>query len=122
MTQLESDILQYEEDFFSAEFCNSIDNIENRLCLDFYEYGKSGEIHRRDDIINFLLNMKQNRDIGIHNFSVTVLNENVLIAHYVSHEKVTNQYALRTSVWMKEEELWRMFFHQGTSCSYPFTI
>ena len=122
MTQLESDILQYEEDFFSAEFCNSIDNIENRLCLDFYEYGKSGEIHRRDDIINFLLNMKKNRDIGIHNFSVTVLNENVLIAHYVSHEKVTNQYALRTSIWMKEEELWRMFFHQGTSCSYPFTI
>ena len=68
MIVLEDTIFQYEKDFFDADFCSKKENIENRLCLDFCEYGKSGTIHKREDIINFLSNMRRNRAIEIYNF------------------------------------------------------
>lgn len=119
MILLENTILQYEKDFFDAEFCRIKDNIENRIGLDFCEYGKSGTIHKRSDVVNSLANMQNNRDIEIYNFSAITLNKNIVIAHYFSHDKITNQYALRASIWKQEDTLWKIFFHQGTSCSCP---
>ena len=117
MTVLEGAILKYEQDFFNVDFCCNKDNLENRLCVDFFEYGTSGKIHSREEIISSLLNMRENRDIIIYNFSALMLNENIIIAHYLSHEETTKKYALRTSIWKREETLWKMFFHQGTPAS-----
>ena len=118
MKSLESMILQFEKDFFDAEFCSSRVNLENRLSVDFHEYGKSGVIHNRDRTIDMLLNLQNNRDITINNFSATLLDENVVIVHYLSHETNTAQYTLRTSIWKFEDGFWKMFFHQGTPCSH----
>ena len=116
MTLLENTLLQYEKDFFNADFCRNINNIESRLCFDFCEYGKSGAIYNRSDMIGFLLNARENRDIAIYNFSAVKLSGKVIIVHYLSHDKSANQYALRTSIWKHENDNWKMFFHQGTSC------
>ena len=119
MELLENTILRYEQDFFNADFCCKKENLENRICLDFFEYGKSGTIHGRENIINFLLNLQKNRDILISQFSATKLSENIIIEHYISYDKTEKQYALRTSIWKKEGNAWKIFFHQGTSCNCP---
>ena len=119
MKSLESMILQFEKDFFDVDFCCSKINLENRLSVNFYEYGKSGVIYDRDRTIYMLSTMRNNKNITIDNFSATLLDENVIIAHYLSQDIDSGQYALRTSIWKKEDDLWKMFFHQGTPCSYP---
>ena len=119
MKSLESMILQFEKDFFDVDFCCNKINLENRLSVNFYEYGKSGVIHDRDRTINMLLKMQNNRNITIDNFSATLLDENVILAHYLSYDIDSEQYALRTSIWKQEDDLWKMFFHQGTPCNYP---
>ena len=109
-------ILQYEKDFFSAEFCKDIYRLENRLSTDFVEYGKSGDMYDRNTVIEALLNLTRDRDIEIHNFTIKPLHQDILLVHYLSYEKGTNQRALRTSIWKNEDNLWKMLFHQGTPC------
>ncbi|MDP4118864.1 MAG: hypothetical protein Q8873_06710 [Bacillota bacterium] len=112
-------ILQYEYDFFIAEFCNNIENLEKRICLNFVEYGQSGNVYTRSEVIDFLLNMKNDRDVDILDFSKEELCEGVFIVHYVSYEKLYDRYARRTSIWKKEDDCWKILFHQGTICSCP---
>jgi len=107
-------ILKYENDFFSKDFCNIQENLENRLSKDFTEYGKSGTIHNRERTINALQSITQDRDIEITNFTLTQLSENTLLARYTSHHKNPNTQALRTSIWKQENKQWKLYFHQGT--------
>ncbi len=116
MKKLESMILQLEEDFFNAGICNDRSIIEDRICRDFFEYGKSGAVHTREDVIHSLINMKENRNVKIYDFKIDLLKEDTVIAHYKSYETDLNQYALRTSIWRKEDLKWKMLFHQGTPC------
>lgn len=109
-------LLEYEYDFFSSKFCSDIANLEKRIHLDFVEYGRSGNVHTRKEIIEFLLNMKSDRDIDIIKFSKTELCENVSVLHYISYEKLSDRYTRRTSIWKKEDNDWMLFFHQGTPC------
>jgi len=107
-------ILQYEKDFFSKTFCNNREKLENRFSKDFIEYGKSGFVYDREDVITSLLGLSKDRNIDIIQFSLTALCENILLARYISHHVDDNSYALRTSVWRYEDDSWKIFFHQGT--------
>lgn len=116
---MDETILQYEQDFFKVDFCSNIVNIENRLCRDFIEYGRSGNKLDRSTVIKSLMKLQKDRPIEISRFEVKVLHENLLLVHYISHEAISDVYARRTSIWKKEDDLWKMFFHQGTPCSRP---
>jgi len=107
-------ILQYEKDFFSFKFCSNRANLENRLAKDFFEYGKSGMIHTRENTINSLASLTEDRRIEIINFELTVLSEDVLLVHYTSWHKDDDLYTLRTSIWRYEDGEWKLYFHQGT--------
>lgn len=110
---MKSMILKYEMDFFDAEFCRSRSNLENRLSVDFMEYGKSGRVYRRNDMIELLLD-SPNRYIKIEDFELTALHEDYFLVHYLSINIDDHSKALRTSIWKREEGLLKMFFHQGT--------
>lgn len=107
-------ILQYEKDFFSAEFCSNRANLDSRFSKDFFEYGKSGTVYDRECSMNALMRLSKDRQIQITQFELTTLSENVLLIHYISHNKEDNSYALRTSIWKMENSNWKLYFHQGT--------
>jgi len=107
-------ILQYEKDFFSFNFCSNRAKLENRLASDFVEYGSSGVIYDRESTINALVGLTRDRPIEIHNFKLSVLSKDILLAHYITHHKDDGKYALRTSIWKFENSNWKMYFHQGT--------
>jgi len=115
--KLKNTILQYENDFFDIKFCNSRESLENRLSINFIEYGSSGSVYDRENIINALIPLTENRQIEILQFDLTLLSDDVLLAHYISHHKNDNRYALRTSIWKIEDSQWKMYFHQGTPLS-----
>jgi len=107
-------ILQYEKDFFNLEFCSNRLNLENRLSKDFVEYGKSGCVYDRESTITALLDLSENRWIDITQFELTSLSENILLVNYISYDRSVNSHALRTSIWKKEDNAWKLYFHQGT--------
>lgn len=115
---MENLILGYEKDFFDVEFCKNKNNLEYRLAKGFIEFGSSGRINDRDSIIYYLSNLTDNREIDILDFKLSVLSDTIIMANYRSLIKENNSYALRTSIWKKEEDQWKIYFHQGTPMAY----
>jgi len=107
-------LLQYEKDFFNAEFCGSRANLETRLSKDFIEYGKSGSIHDRESTIRALMDLSEDKQIEIAQFEITALDDEIVLVHYTSYDKDENSYSLRTSIWKIEGGNWKIYFHQGT--------
>lgn len=112
--KLEQQILEYENDFFSKKFCENIKNLNNRIHDDFIEFGKSGKVFDKDSIVQYLNNLETDRDIEIYSFEIKIVKEGFLVANYISDEKEIDKRALRTSIWINENENWKLYFHQGT--------
>jgi hypothetical protein len=60
------------------------------------------------------MGLSEDKKFDIMQFQLDKLSENVILAHYISHDKDDNSYALRTSIWKKEDKEWKLYFHQGT--------
>lgn len=111
---LENLILEYENDFFNKEFCDDIQNLNNRIHDEFIEFGKSGRVFDKNSIIKYLNNLDSDRDIEIKNFVIKYLRDDLVIANYISSNKETDIKALRASIWVREYKDWKLYFHQGT--------
>ena len=111
---LEELILSYETDFFRAQFCQNRPALASRFCDDFVEHAKSGRIYSKAEEIESLGSLRQNRDISILDFTLTLLDDNVCLARYRSFDATENAHALRMSVWVQRDGRWQLLFHQGT--------
>ena len=113
--KLEDLILGYENDFFRKEFCNNLDNLNNRIHDEFIEFGKSGQVFDKNYIVEYLNNLGFKRDIMIQDFQLKQPKDGVVIANYITSEKKEGGKTLRTSIWIKENSNWKLYFHQGTA-------
>jgi hypothetical protein len=111
---LEKQILKYEYDFFIKKFCDDAQNLNDRIHDEFIEFGKSGEVFDKTSIIEYLNNLDTDRDIEILSFEIKNLKEDFVLANYISNENEDGIKALRTSIWVKENMDWKLYFHQGT--------
>ena len=111
---LEKQILKYEYDFFIKKFCDDAQNLNDRIHDEFIEFGKSGEVFDKNSIIEYLNNLDTDRDIEILSFEIKNLKEDFVLANYISNENEDGIKALRTSIWVKENMNWKLYFHQGT--------
>jgi hypothetical protein len=88
---------------------------EAHFAADFVEFGRSGRIYRREDII-------QTDSHGIEatlplpDFAVRVLNPGTVLVTYNSAVAYggRTEYARRSSIWSRSSSGWVMRFHQGT--------
>ena len=115
---LEQLILQYEKDFFKKDFCNEKHNLDHRIHDEFMEFGQSGCVYYKDSIIDYLLNLPSDKDIDIASYTLKKMREDIVILHYISIDRGVETQAVRTSIWMKDDSDWKLYFHQGT----PSTI
>lgn len=112
--KLEVFLLKYEKDLLDPDYCKDINNLNDRIAKDFMEYGQSGTIYHRDEMIHLLQSKKDTR-VSIENFTIKYFSKYVAVAHYTAIRKgETTQSSLRTSIWIKEDDRWKLFFHQGT--------
>jgi hypothetical protein len=83
---------------------------------DFREFGSSGRIYTRQQIIDALA-AESPRTITINDPLCQQLSENTALLTYRSTRATTLQaasHALRSSLWVHRDNRWQMIFHQGT--------
>lgn len=84
----------------------------------FIEFGRSGCIYNKADIVSELPPKKPSGSIWAQDYAVAIIADDVVLLTYKSaHLDETGElsrYTLRSSLWQQTEFGWQMRFHQGT--------
>ncbi len=93
----------------------NLGELESLLAPEFFEFGSSGKVWERKDILKTLSDEKPEA-IEASDFNVVSLSENIMLVTYraarTSDIGVTQ--ALRSSIWKNRNDRWQLIFHQGT--------
>jgi hypothetical protein len=99
----------------SATGCNAA-LVTSILTPDFQEFGTSGLVYVRADIVDALAD-EPPTTISAEDFDVRVISADAALLTYKSTKTVdgaASVRALRSSLWVRRDGEWRMLFHQGT--------
>jgi ribonuclease HI len=113
----EQKILNLEKQLLTSETRHSEEELSCLLHENFIEFGSSGKIYSRADVIEALSN-EQNFQLTISDFRIRKLSDNSVLALYKTIS--AGKTALRSSIWLLDGEYWRMIFHQGTPIQADF--
>ena len=106
-----------EERLLHPEVRSSDDELSRLLADDFIEFGSSGVIYNKQQIIVSLAR-EQIMERFTADFSVRVLADDVVLLTYRSTRRdpatAEECHSLRSSIWKLNDARWQMIFHQGT--------
>jgi len=85
---------------------------------DFIEFGSSGKVYNKQDMLDLLPLEAEPFSVAITDFKVIALSSEVILSTYkvTVRSDVFVRTSLRSSLWKLYEAGWQMFFHQGTKC------
>lgn len=110
---VEQSLLQWELDLLQPDIRHS-DAVSRLLAEDFIEFGGSGRVFTKADIIA-LLQAESPVKREASQFETRLLASNVaLLTYRVKRCTQPPVLSLRSSLWQKRGETWQMVFHQGT--------
>jgi hypothetical protein len=104
---LQDEIRTLEEQLSTPAIRASADALDRLLSDEFLEFGSSGRIYTKQEVIAQLL-ANPSRQVTLGELQVRALSEDVALATYRTAA------SLRSSIWRREGECWRAVFHQGT--------
>lgn len=107
---------QLETSLWIADTRFDSDYMDKILSSDFFEFGRSGRIYTRAEVIA-VPPQEINATLPLKNFAIHHIDKNVVLITYVS--QVNNGETLmgnRSSLWSKTTNGWQLRFHQGTPC------
>ncbi len=110
-------IYNLETSLLKPEVRSSYKELNNLLSDDFKEFGSSGLIYTKQDILERLPSNTNKTIYAIYDFEITLLSETLVMAHFKTDRTTNDTHkvsSLRTSLWRNEKGVWKMFFHQGT--------
>lgn len=85
---------------------------------DFHEVGRSGAAYDRATIVRFLAAQDTPPAVESGDFELAQLSPDVVLLTYRSATRrpdgTLERYTLRSSVWVRVGEQWRLRYHQGT--------
>ena len=120
---LEAEIRALEERLLKPAVRASAEELEQLLADDFLEFGSSGRIFDRDEVIRYLLNEPPLKIAAVEEFSIIELSPDVVLATYQvqvrSGQPESTSTSLRSSLWARREGRWQLVFHQGTPKPAP---
>jgi hypothetical protein len=104
-----------EEELWREETRFDIHYMEQVLAEDFFEFGRSGRVYNRDEI---LAAPRQTLDavLPLPDYDVRLLAEDVALATYnsaITYDGVLEK-GRRSSIWSRTSTGWAIRFHQGT--------
>ncbi|HKJ27492.1 MAG TPA: DUF4440 domain-containing protein [Anaerolineales bacterium] len=86
--------------------------MERVLAPDFFEFGRSGRVYTREEI---LAAQGDKINARLRDFKVTAVSEDVFLVTYVSEVQYeTLEVGNRSSLWLRTADGWQLTFHQGT--------
>ena len=108
------EIQKLEEALWRSETRFDLDFQERVFAPDFFEFGRSGRIYSREEMISTEILAIQAR-LPLLNFKVRVLDETTVQTTYISEVQYAEiERANRSSIWSKTMHGWQLRFHQGT--------
>lgn len=92
----------------------SVVKINQLISDDFIEFGSSGKIYHKKNLLEDLPN-EESSIYKVQNFATLELAEGVVLATYLV--EIDSVSSLRSSIWKYNGDAWQMIFHQGTQCA-----
>ena len=106
-----------EEDLLQPGIRRNPQAVASLLTDDFCEFGSSGRIFNRQEVIEALQTEPPDQ-ISIVDFSATSLSAEIVLVTYRAIRRSQPGHdpriSLRSSLWIRREGRWQMLFHQGT--------
>lgn len=106
-----------EEALLDPEVRRDRIRVDELLSRDFVEFGSSGRIWSRDQILD-LLGTEAYEPVRAEDFKCGMLSESVALITYrtirMDVQTETEAVTLRSSIWKLENGEWKARFHQGT--------
>ena len=114
-----ADIQALEEALHRPEVRRSRDAVEALLAEGFVEFGASGTVYSRTEIVELLIQEDGNDNDRLRttNYTLTSISHDAVLLTYES-ERTQNdgsrRHVLRSSIWKLIGDRWQMLFHRGT--------
>lgn len=113
---MEGILKDLETALLTEEVRTSYEKLDVLLHSDFLEYGSSGRVYTRSDVLE-RLPASSPLKYSVSNFEAIELAEGVAQTRFVTDRENTDgshTVSLRSSIWKIENGDWKMYFHQGT--------
>ena len=106
---------ELEESLFRPEIRSSPSAVDRLLADEFVEFGSSGRAYGKRDVVEGLQN-EPPVQATLADLHVLPLAGDVVLLTYrsIRHDTSGKRQFLRSSIWKKVDDQWRMVFHQGT--------
>ena len=119
---LENHLRQLEERLLQPNVRKSAEEVSELLAHEFIEFGSSGRIFDKQQIIASL-QMEPTVRRSLVDFKTWILAPAVVLVTYRAVRQGTSDeppiYSLRSSIWKLIDGRWQMVFHQGTLSQEP---
>lgn len=114
-----ADIRALEEALHRPEVRRSRATLEDLFAEGFVEFGASGAVYHRAEIIDLLVEETDEDDAELRtgDYRLTAISPDAVLLTYRTHSTETDgsqRHALRSSIWKWSGTRWQMLFHQGT--------
>ncbi|MEH1946071.1 MAG: DUF4440 domain-containing protein [Nostoc sp.] len=115
----ESLLRELEERLLQPDFRKSAKDITDLLADEFIEFGSSGRVFNKQQIIESLQNepIQSLAQRLITEFKTLVLATGVVLVTYRIVRHISDEqpvHSLRSSIWKLNNDRWKIIFHQGT--------
>jgi ribonuclease HI len=108
----QQELLEMERALIDPIVRRSRSLVSDLLHEDFTETGSSGRVYGRDEMIEMMVSETPG-EVIVRDFDVTYLSDEVALVTYRSIG-TSGQEARRSSIWVREDDRWRLRHHQGT--------
>lgn len=110
----EQEILRLELQLLNPEVRKSNVALEKLLADDFIEYGSSGRIYHKADILE-RLPVESPIIRTLTDVKAVLLAPKVcLVTYKIVEQTAEKRCTLRSSIWKNQKGHWQLYFHQGT--------
>lgn len=96
--------------------------VDELLADDFTEIGRSGRVYSKAQLLAALASESGVLAVETADFGFREITKDVVLLTYLSRttDNAGTRSTLRSSIWKKTADRWRMVFHQGTPTDVPW--
>lgn len=105
-------LLNFEKSLYKYGSTSNYDYLDSLLDENYEEIGIPGKLLNKNDVIDALLSLNEDRKIDIYNFEYHKISNSIYIVHYITLYKDINIY--RTSIWKQNNDNYKIIFHQSS--------
>ncbi len=108
---LKAQLKELEQSHISLDVRQDPKKLAVILADDFFEIGSSGNTCNKKDCLESGVIVTK---MSLHDYQITPLADDAVLATYYLEDKTRNQNTLRSSIWKHRNGRWQLYFHQGT--------